>query len=72
MTDETEPQCDECGSNFIAARSAMAGLCAECAHQLYSIQLVRMTWRTVAVPSVVGTDQCRSFFAPSLRLLCDA
>jgi len=29
------PQCDECGSAFIAERSAMAGLCAECAHQLY-------------------------------------
>lgn len=35
MTDETKPQCDECSSSFIAARSAMAGLCAECAHQLY-------------------------------------
>lgn len=31
----TKPQCDECGSTFIAERSAMAGLCAECAHQLY-------------------------------------
>jgi NMD protein affecting ribosome stability and mRNA decay len=27
--------CDECGSGFIRARSAMAGLCAECAHRLY-------------------------------------
>lgn len=35
MTDEAEPECDECGSTFIAARSAMSGLCAECAHQLY-------------------------------------
>jgi hypothetical protein len=35
MTGDTEPQCDECGSNFIAASSAMAGLCAECSHQLY-------------------------------------
>ena len=35
MTDNTERQCDECRSTFIAERSAMAGLCAECAHQLY-------------------------------------
>ena len=34
-TDAEAPICDECGSRFIAARSAMAGLCAECAHQLY-------------------------------------
>lgn len=34
-TGEAETRCDECGSAFIAARSAMAGLCAECAHQLY-------------------------------------
>jgi len=27
--------CDECGSPFLASRTAMAGLCAECAHQLY-------------------------------------
>lgn len=33
MSDDA--QCDECGSDFIAARSAIAGLCAECAHQLY-------------------------------------
>ena len=29
------PTCDECGSTFRAERSAMAGLCAECAHWLY-------------------------------------
>ena len=30
-----QPRCDECGSEFIAGGSAMAGLCAECAHRLY-------------------------------------
>jgi predicted RNA-binding Zn-ribbon protein involved in translation (DUF1610 family) len=33
--DTTEPTCDECGSRFVADRSATAGLCAECAHRLY-------------------------------------
>jgi len=33
--DDTEGECDECGSLFFRARSQMAGLCAECAHQLY-------------------------------------
>ena len=32
---ETNPQCDECGSRYIADRSAMASLCPECAHRLY-------------------------------------
>lgn len=36
MAAEPEKTCDECGSGFIAARSAMAGLCAECAHRLYN------------------------------------
>lgn len=27
--------CDECGSLFRRSASAMAGLCAECAHRLY-------------------------------------
>lgn len=27
--------CDECGSAFGKAASAMAGLCQECAHRLY-------------------------------------
>lgn len=31
----TRPTCDECGSKFEPARSAMAGLCRECAHLLY-------------------------------------
>lgn len=35
MAPADESQCDECGSSFIAAQSAMSGLCAECAHQLY-------------------------------------
>jgi hypothetical protein len=30
-----EKQCDECGSMFIAAQSAMSCLCAECARHLY-------------------------------------
>jgi NMD protein affecting ribosome stability and mRNA decay len=35
VTPEPTRTCDECGSSFIAARSAMAGLCAECARWLY-------------------------------------
>ncbi len=35
MSEDTQGECDECGSAFIRARSQMAGLCAECAHQLY-------------------------------------
>jgi predicted RNA-binding Zn-ribbon protein involved in translation (DUF1610 family) len=35
---ERQQACDECGSRFIAERSAMAGLCAECAHRLYGYQ----------------------------------
>lgn len=35
MSDDANPICDECGSTFLAARSAMEGLCAECAHHLY-------------------------------------
>jgi predicted RNA-binding Zn-ribbon protein involved in translation (DUF1610 family) len=30
-----EPTCDECGSRFRPEASAMAALCAECAHWLY-------------------------------------
>lgn len=35
MNDNVLPTCGECGSRFIASRSAMSGLRAECAHQLY-------------------------------------
>ncbi|MBQ8965603.1 MAG: hypothetical protein IJ063_03375 [Ruminococcus sp.] len=30
--------CDECGSEFLGASSAMAGLCPECAHVLYGYE----------------------------------
>jgi len=35
MDASDDNHCDECGSPFIARASAMAGLCAECAHWLY-------------------------------------
>ena len=40
MTDETELPCDECGSSFVAARSAMAGRCAACARRAARAQQV--------------------------------
>lgn len=36
--------CDECGSPFLAASSAMDGLCPECAHQLYGYPNCRHEW----------------------------
>lgn len=32
-----EGLCDECGSPFFRDASPMAGLCAECAHQIYGL-----------------------------------
>jgi hypothetical protein len=49
MTGEAEPQCDECGSTFIAQRSAMDGLCAECAHRLYGYPSLRPRLREWAL-----------------------
>ena len=36
MTAERDGHCEECGSAYVARTSAMAGLCPECAHHLYS------------------------------------
>jgi predicted RNA-binding Zn-ribbon protein involved in translation (DUF1610 family) len=36
MPRRTIRTCDECGSPFYAGASLMAGLCPECAHQLYN------------------------------------
>ncbi len=35
MKDEHFVICDECGSEFVRATSAMTNLCPECAHILY-------------------------------------
>ena len=41
MVDPRRATCDECGSPFRAERSAMAGLCAECAHLIYGYDACR-------------------------------
>jgi hypothetical protein len=35
MSDTLNRRCDECGSLYRGESSQMAGLCSECAHQLY-------------------------------------
>lgn len=69
MTDETDSQCDGRGSNFIAVRSAMAGLCVECACQLDGYEPCGHDFENGRCSYCGGTDRRRSFFVARSCLL---
>ena len=69
-TPELDGRCDECGSTYRAALSAMASLCPECAHHLYGY--AACPHRMVAGRcTICGWDGSESDYVASLKAFSD-